>query len=64
MEKLPRYIPIDYSKYDPDIPPEKRETFFGLPRNVQYCKECVMTNQKPNSRYDCLLYTSPSPRDA
>ena len=52
MEKLPRYIPIDYSKYAPDIPPEKRETFFGLPRNVQYCKECVMTNQKPNSCYE------------
>ena len=52
MEKLPRYIPIDYSKYAPDIPPEKRETFFGLPQNVQYCKECVMTNQKPNSCYE------------
>ena len=52
MEKLPRYIPIDYSKYAPDIPPEQRETFFGLPRDVRYCKECVMTNQKPNSCYE------------
>lgn len=52
MEKLPRYIPIDYAKYAPDIPQAKREAYFGLPRQVQFCKECVMSNQKPNSCYE------------
>ena len=27
MEKLPRYIPIDYSKYAPDIPEDQLEAF-------------------------------------
>ena len=49
MEKLPRYLPIDYTKYDPSIPDEEREAWFGLPRKVQFCRECVMSNQKPNS---------------
>ena len=38
MKPFPRYVEIDYSKYHKDIPPEQRETFFGLPQKVQYCK--------------------------
>ena len=49
MMKLPRHVPIDYAKYAPDIPPRRREAFYGLPREVQFCRACVMTNQKPNS---------------
>ena len=52
MEKLPRYVDIDYSKYAPDIPEDQLETYYGLPRKVQFCKECVMSNQKPNSCYE------------
>ncbi len=52
MKPFPRYVEIDYSKYHKDIPPEQRETFFGLPQKVQFCKECVMSNQKPNSCYE------------
>ena len=52
MEKMPRYVEIDYSKYAPDIPVEEREAYYGLPKHVQFCKECVMSNQKPNSCYE------------
>ena len=52
MEKIPRHIDIDYSKYAPDIPEDQREAYYGLPRHVQFCKECVMSNQKPNSCYE------------
>ena len=51
MEKIPRHVDIDYSKYAPDIPEEQLEAYYGLPRHVQFCKECVMSNQKPNSCY-------------
>ena len=52
MEKLPRYVEIDYSKYAPDIPEDQLEAYYGLPRQVRFCKECVMSNQKPNSCYE------------
>ena len=52
MEKIPRHIDIDYSKYAPDIPGDKLEAYYGLPKHVQFCKECVMSNQKPNSCYE------------
>ena len=51
MEKMPRNVEIDYGKYAPDIPVEEREAYYGLPKHVQFCKECVMSNQKPNSCY-------------
>ena len=47
MKPLPRYIPIDYSKYAPDI--ADPEVKYGLPKEVIYCTDCVMSNQKPNS---------------
>lgn len=28
----------------------KLETYYGLPANVVFCKRCVMSNQRPNSR--------------
>ena len=27
----------------------KKETFYGLPEEVKFCKLCLMSNQKPNS---------------
>ncbi len=47
-----RHIPIDYSKFSPDIPQNELEAKFGLPNDVQFCTECVMSNQKPNSCYE------------
>ena len=52
MEKIPRHIDIDYSKYAPDIPEDQLEAYYGLPKHVQFCKECGMSNQKPNSCYE------------
>ena len=52
MLKLPRYQPIDYAHYDPALPPERRTAYYGLPQTVTFCKDCVMTNQKPNSCYE------------
>ena len=47
MEKNPRYVEIDYAKYAPDIPEDQLEAYYGLPKHVQFCNECVMSNQKP-----------------
>jgi hypothetical protein len=30
-------------------PEEVLETFYGLPANVEYCKTCVISNQRPSS---------------
>ena len=52
MEKNPRYVEIDYAKYAPDILEDQLEAYYGLPKHVQFCNECVMSNQKPNSCYE------------
>lgn len=41
MRKLPRHLPIHYEDYAPDLAPEQRKAFYGLPKNVQFCRECV-----------------------
>lgn len=28
---------------------QELETYFGLPRHIQYCSRCTYSNQKPNS---------------
>ncbi len=43
MQKLPRHLPIHYEDYAPDLAPEQRKAFYGLPKNVQFCRECVMS---------------------
>jgi len=48
----PRTVPVDLSKFSPDIPQEQRETKYGLPNDVRFCKECVMSNMKPNSCFE------------
>ena len=35
MEKLPRYVDIDYSKYAPDLPEYHSEAYYGLTKHVQ-----------------------------
>ncbi|MBK87064.1 MAG: LPS biosynthesis protein PseA [Flavobacteriaceae bacterium] len=27
----------------------KKEAFFGLPENIEFCKSCIISNQRPNS---------------
>ena len=31
------------------FPENKRTAKFGLPVNVQFCKKCIISNQRPNS---------------
>lgn len=52
MKRYPRYVPIDYSKFAPEIPDNAREAKYGLPQEVKFCKECIMSNQKPNSCFE------------
>ena len=51
MYKYPRYVNIDYAKYEGDI---TDETMYGLPKDVVFCKECVISNQRPNSCQEFL----------
>jgi N-acetyl sugar amidotransferase len=47
-----RNIDIDYAQFAPEIQQDKLYAKYGLPKNVQFCNECVMSNQKPNSCYE------------
>jgi len=47
MTKIKYPKEIDLSKYSPTI--SKHEVFYGLPEEVIYCKNCVISNQRPNS---------------
>lgn len=51
MYKYPRYINIDYSEYESD---NVTETKYGLPKDIIFCKECVISNQRPNSCQEFL----------
>ena len=42
MEPLKRYIPIDYSKYAPDIPEDQLETYYGAePPTGGHSRTCL-----------------------
>ena len=47
MHHHPAKLEIDLSKYAPNI--NDPEAFYGLPRDVAFCKKCVISNQRPNS---------------
>ena len=42
-------LPVDYSQYLPNAKLNELSTKYGLPSNVDYCKSCVISNQRPNS---------------
>ena len=46
MYKYPRYVEIDYSKFEKEAPDDVK---YGLPKEVKFCKKCVISNQRPNS---------------
>jgi len=47
MKKILLPPTVDYSKYGKEtVDPE---VYYGLPKNIFFCKNCVMSNQKPNS---------------
>lgn len=47
IHKDPRRDKLDYSAYAPD----KRdlENFYGLPKHIEFCINCGVSNQRPNS---------------
>lgn len=51
MEKIPYPSATSFSTFASDAP---IETKYGLPRDVRYCKECVISNQRPNSSIEFL----------
>ena len=46
MEILKRHEEINYEKYESE---ENLEAYYHLPVHVKFCKECVVSNQMPNS---------------
>ena len=37
---------VNLAKYETDSP---NEAYYGLPQEVDFCKSCVISNQRPNS---------------
>ncbi len=38
---------VDLSRFDKEL--QNPETFYGLPREIHFCRKCVISNQRPNS---------------
>lgn len=38
---------VDWSEYEK--PADQLQVYYGLPRSVVFCKQCVISNQRPNS---------------
>jgi N-acetyl sugar amidotransferase len=47
MEKFKRYIEIDTSSFE--VPDDRADARYGLPRTVRFCQRCGITNQRPNA---------------
>ena len=47
MRPYPSNREFDITPFNRQNPPH--ETLYGLPPDVQYCKKCVISNQRPNS---------------
>lgn len=47
MQKYPVPQTPDLAKFD--LPADRLEAKFGLPREVKFCKRCVISNQRPSS---------------
>jgi N-acetyl sugar amidotransferase len=60
MKIIPYPTPIDPAQYAPDR--RNPEAFYGLPKEVSFCRQCVISNQRPNSavEYQHTVGTSKS----
>ncbi|MBX9845846.1 MAG: N-acetyl sugar amidotransferase [Xanthobacteraceae bacterium] len=47
MDKYFRRASVDMKAYSPSANDPK--TYYGLPQNVEFCRNCVISNQRPNS---------------
>jgi len=46
-KKFPRHKPVDLKRFS--APVGELEAKYGLPREVRFCRSCVISNQRPNS---------------
>jgi N-acetyl sugar amidotransferase len=47
MNKYKRFIEIDYNRFK--LEDLELDVLYGLPKKVEFCKKCVISNQRPNS---------------
>ncbi len=47
MHQNPKNLTINYQNYTPNA--NNPDQFYGLPQHVEFCAECVISNQRPNS---------------
>jgi N-acetyl sugar amidotransferase len=47
MHKHPYPVPVDDTPFMPGVP--ITEAKYGLPRQIAFCRHCVISNQRPNS---------------
>lgn len=47
MEVIRYPSDVDFSRFAKDV--ERPEALYGLPREVKFCRKCVISNQRPNS---------------
>ena len=51
MDTIPYPSVVDLSRFTKET--EKNEAFYGLPNEVKFCRNCVISNQRPNSAVEC-----------
>lgn len=49
MAMFKKPLPVEYSQYLPNAKSNELPAKYGLPSNVEYCRSCVISNQRPNS---------------
>ena len=47
MERYKNRRVVDRSEFSPEMDP--RTVLYGLPKKVDFCKTCVISNQRPTS---------------
>jgi N-acetyl sugar amidotransferase len=47
MQPYPTRRQVDYSRFE--LPVAELDALYGLPHEVAFCRECVISNQRPNS---------------
>ncbi|MFX0036480.1 MAG: N-acetyl sugar amidotransferase [Candidatus Hermodarchaeota archaeon] len=45
---------MNFSKYKVDANLNSEDVYYGLPKEIKFCKKCVISNQRPNSTLEYL----------
>ena len=59
MEEFARHQPIDMDSFAKA--PDELDARYGLPREVRFCRSCVISNQRPNSAVE-FAHTQSTPK--